>query len=307
MQHTLKNIVSISGIGLHSGKTTKVVLHPAKEDYGIVFQRTDLAQAAPIPASWKNIIDTRLCTVIGYDSENRVATIEHIMAALRALGIDNVHIEIDGQEVPILDGSSKIFIEHFEAAGLSKQARPRKVIHVLKPISYEEDGKSVSLKPSAIPVYRGEIVYESAAIGTQRFELKLVNGNFKHDVSDCRTFCLLEDVEMMRQNGLALGGSLDNAIVIDDNTVLNEEGLRCHDEFIRHKILDAVGDLALSGGLILGAYEGIRAGHDMNYKLLKTLFANEDAWEYIDLHIDFESSDEDVYTMADIKRQSAHV
>ena len=297
MQHTIQSKISISGVGLHSGKETEMTLSPAEADHGVVFQRTDI-EAAPIQGNWQNIVDTRLCTVIGTDHQNIVSTIEHLMAALRACGVDNVLVKINGGEVPILDGSSKIFIDQIEMAGTKKQYVPRKAIRILKPISYQEGDKLVSLTPSAVPIYKGQIDYDSAAIGTQRFELKLVNGNFKHDVADCRTFCLLEDVETMRANGLAQGGSLENAVVIDDNVVVNEEGLRCHDEFIRHKILDAVGDLALSGGLILGTYEGVRAGHDMNYKLLKALFSQPDAWEYFDLSIDLESSDEDVYVVA---------
>ncbi|MEM6811156.1 MAG: UDP-3-O-acyl-N-acetylglucosamine deacetylase [Pseudomonadota bacterium] len=301
MQHTINQTIEISGIGLHSGRNVNLNVYPAEIGEGIIFKRVDLAQSKKIPASYEYIVDTRLCTVIGHN-EATVGTIEHLMAALRACGVDNAFIEIDGPEVPILDGSSKIFIDEIEKAGLRVQSSPRKAIRILKEISYSEGSKEVRLSPSVIPVYSGEIRYESTPIGTQRFELKFVNGNFKHDVSDCRTFCLLKDVEAMQANGLAQGGSLDNAVVVDDTGVLNEEGLRCHDEFIRHKLLDAVGDLSLSGALILGRYEGICAGHDMNYKLLKTLFENRDSWEYVDLYVNFESSDDSIYEHQDLEQ-----
>jgi len=247
---------------------------------------------------WSNVVDTRLCTLIGNKSGVTIGTIEHLMAALRAFGIDNALIQIDGPEVPILDGSSKEFIQAFDKVGSFEQVSPRRAIRVLKTITYKDADKTVSLSPSITPTYAGQIEYNHPSIGTQRFEMKLVNGNFKHDVADCRTFCLLSDVELMQQNGLALGGSLDNAIVVDDAGIMNEDGLRCADEFIRHKILDAVGDIALAGGLVLGHYEGNKIGHDMNNKLLHALFADDTAWEYVDLLVNPESSDEALYETA---------
>ncbi len=296
MQHTLKNSITIKGIGLHSGKSATLNLHPAAIGHGIVFERTDITDKDNmIEALWHNVVDTRLCTLIGNKSNVTVGTIEHLMAALRACGIDNVLVQIDGPEVPILDGSSKEFIAAFDIVGTVEQSAPRRAIRVLKTVSYEENGKFVSLSPSLTPKYTGQIQYNHPSIGTQRFEMMLVNGNFKHDVSDCRTFCLLTDVKKMQQNGLALGGSLDNAIVVDDTGVMNKNGLRCHNEFVRHKILDAVGDIALAGGLVLGAYEGNKIGHDMNNKLLHALFDDDTAWEYMDLYINPESSDEALY------------
>jgi len=297
MQHSVKNIVTIKGIGLHSGKPAVLNIYPKEVDFGIVFKRTDIqdAQNETVKALWSNVLDTRLCTLIGNKSGVTVGTIEHLMAALRACGVDNALIEIDGPEIPILDGSSKLFIDAIEEIGLIEQSKPRRAIRILKTVSYEENGKKVSLSPSMTPTYAGQIEYNHPSIGTQRFEMKLINGNFKHDLSDCRTFCLFSDVEMMQKNGLALGGSLDNAIVIDDTGVINEDGLRCHDEFIRHKLLDAIGDISLAGGLVLGAYEGNKIGHDMNNKLLHALFSDDTAWEYFDLYINPEASDEALY------------
>lgn len=296
MQHTLKQSITIQGIGLHGGQPVTLTLHPAAIGHGVVFERTDIIDKDNvIEALWSNVVDTRLCTLIGNKSGVTVGTIEHLMAALRASGIDNILVQINGPEVPILDGSSKEFMTAFDAVGLVEQSAPRRAIRILKTVTYENNGRFVSLSPSMTPKYAGQIQYNHPSIGTQRFEMMLVNGNFKHDVSDCRTFCLLSDVEKMQENGLALGGSLDNAIVVDDTGVMNKNGLRCHDEFVRHKVLDAVGDIALAGGLVLGAYEGNKIGHDMNNKLLHALFADDTAWEYIDLYINPESSDEALY------------
>lgn len=296
MQHTLKKSVIISDIGLHSGRIVNVNIHPVGVDHGIVFKRVDIQDKNNlIPAKWDKVVDTRLCTVIGNEDGITIGTIEHLMAAFRGCGIDNALVEIDAAEVPILDGSSIVFIEAFDKVGIQVQSQPRRAIRVLKEITYTEGNKSVTLSPSNIPVYAGQIDYANPTIGTQEFEIKLVNGNFRHDLADCRTYCLLEDVEAMQANGLALGGSLKNAVVVDDNGVINEEGLRCHDEFIRHKLLDAVGDLSLCGGLFYGRYEGLRAGHDMNNKALRALFNDRDAWDIVDLYLEIEESDNNLY------------
>ena len=293
MQKTILRPVTVEGIGLHSGRDVRLTINPAQAHHGIVFRRVDISgQDNLIPANHHHIIDTKLCTVIGLNETVRVATIEHLMAALRACGIDNALIDINGPECPVLDGSAQPFIQAIEEAGLFNQNVPRRIIKILKPISYSEGDKTASLTPAAVPQYEATLHYKGTLIGTQSYALKLVNGNFKHDVADCRTFCLRKDIEAMRANGLALGGSLDNAVVVDDQNVMNEEGLRCHDEFVRHKILDAVGDLALAGGLIWGAYKATRPGHDMNAKLLKTLFQSPDCWVYEDLYINIETADE---------------
>jgi UDP-3-O-[3-hydroxymyristoyl] N-acetylglucosamine deacetylase len=293
MQKTLSKSVSINGMGLHSGVNVHLKMHPAAVNHGIVFKRTDKAdlseQECLISALWNNVVNTQLCSVIGNDHGVTVSTIEHLMAALRGLGVDNALIEINAGEVPILDGSSIAFVKAIEKAGIEAQSVPRRAIRILKEVIYEDKGRKVTLSPSSVPVYVGQIEYDNLAIGTQKFELKLVSGNFKHDFADCRTFCLKTDIDVMQANGLALGGTLDNAVVVDDYGVMNEDGLRCDNEFIRHKLLDAVGDMALAGGLILGKYDGLRAGHEMNNKILHALFADESNYEVIDLHIEFEN------------------
>jgi len=296
MQHTLKSLLSIKGTGLHTGATVTINALPADCDHGIVFKRVDIKDKDNlIEAKWHNVVDTRLCTVISNKSGATVGTIEHLMAALRGCGIDNALIEIDGSELPILDGSSIAFVRAIDEVGIQVQGQPRRAIRILKEIFYEENGSKVTLSPSSVPVYSGQIDYDNPAIGSQKYEIKLVNGNFKHDLADCRTFCLLSDVEAMQANGLALGGSLDNAIVVDDSGVMNEEGLRCHDEFIRHKLLDAIGDISLAGGLVLGSYEGQRIGHAINNKVLRALFEDNSAWEVVDLFIEMDEADSWVY------------
>ena len=296
MQRTLKKPANISDIGLHSGKMVNVTIHPAGTDHGVVFKRVDITDKDNmIPAKWDRVVDTRLCTVLGNDYGATVGTVEHLMAALRGCGIDNALVEIDAAEVPILDGSSDQFIKIFEEVGIQVQGLPRRAIRVLKEVTYTDGDRSVTLSPSHVPTYAGQIDYDNPVIGSQRHEIKLVNGNFKHDLADCRTFCLLDDVEKMQANGLALGGSLDNAVVVDGNGVLNEEGLRCQDEFIRHKLLDAIGDLALSGGLFLGHYEGIRSGHEMNNRALRALFADDTAWDVVDLYLEIDEVDNNLY------------
>jgi UDP-3-O-[3-hydroxymyristoyl] N-acetylglucosamine deacetylase len=297
MQHTLNRSITITGIGLHSGREVTARLVPAPADHGVVFVRTDVTgKDAVIPARWDNVVDTRLCTVIGNKDGVGVGTIEHLMAALRGCGVDNVLVEIDAPEVPILDGSSVPFVVAIEEAGVKVLAAPRRAIRVLKEIVVREGDKEVRLSPSARPSFSGMIEYAHPDIGTQSYTLNMVNGNFKHDIADCRTFGLLSDVEALRAAGLALGGSLENAIVVDDNGIVNPEGLRCADEFIRHKILDAVGDLYLAGGPILGAYEGTRAGHMMNNKLLHALFADPAAWEKVDLFVEIDETESSIYT-----------
>ena len=295
MQQTLKAKIQVHGVGLHSGREIAMTLLPASADHGIVFVRTDLKRDNKIPALWGNVSDTRLCTVIANKSGASVGTIEHLMAALRGCGIDNAIIELNGPEVPVMDGSAMPFVELIEGVGAIAQSRPRRAIRVLKEVSVEENGKRVSLKPAQGSIFGGEIEFDHPDIGAQRFETKLLNGNFKHDLADSRTFGFLHEVEYMRSQGLALGGSLDNAIVLDKNTVMNPGGLRHENEFIRHKLLDAVGDLYLAGGPILGAYEGAKAGHAMNNALLHALFADDDAWEIVPLYVDMRELEGETY------------
>lgn len=287
MQHTLKSAITFEGVGLHSGQTVTMVVLPAAADHGIVFVRTDISDRDNlVPALWNSVVDTRLCTMIGNKDKVTVGTIEHLMAALRGCGVDNVRIELNGPEVPVMDGSSAPFVTGIDEVGTVAQAAPRRGIKVLKEIIIEEDGKRVRLSPSQDSVFAGQIEFANAVIGKQYFETTLVNGNFRHDLSEARTFGFLKDVEALRAMGLARGGSLDNAIVLDEGRVMNADGLRFHNEFIRHKLLDAVGDLYLAGGPIVGAYEGFRAGHDMNNKILHKLFSTEGAWMPVDLFMD---------------------
>lgn len=297
MQQTIKQKISIDGIGLHSGKIVHMVLHPAAPGHGIVFKRSDMEEGKNlIPALYDRVVDTRLCTLISNEHGARIGTIEHLMAALRACNVDNVLVELDAAEVPIMDGSSKDFVIAIEKAGLSAQSSPRRAIKILKEVEVRDGDKIARLSPSMVPIYAGRIEFPHAYIGAQEYTLKLINGNFKHDVADCRTFGFLKDVEAMRAAGLALGGSLDNAVVMDDNGVMNPEGLRCADEFVRHKILDAVGDLHLAGAPILGAYYGFKGGHALNNAVLHALFADKTAYEIVDLFVEIDETGEVFHT-----------
>ena len=295
MQKTVKKSVTLNGNGLHSNQDVTLTIKPADENHGIVFKRVDLPHLSEedklIPALWHNVSDTTLCSMIANDKKVMVSTIEHLMAALRALGIDNALIEIDADEVPILDGSSKEIIEEIEKIGLKSLNAPRKAIRVLREVTYQDGDRKVTLRPSHddVPRYKVMIDYADPTIGKQEATLKLVNGDFKHDIADCRTFCLYRDIQAMQSAGKALGGTLKNAVVVDDHGVMNEGGLLCENEFARHKLLDAVGDLALAGGLVLGCYESERAGHEMNNKILRALFADERNYEIVDHYVEFEN------------------
>ena len=278
-QRTLKNAIHCSGTALHSGAQISMTLHPAKPGSGIVFQRSDLsARGAPIPAHWRRVAETRLCTKLSNDEGASVSTVEHLMAALAGCGIDNVLVEINGGEVPVMDGSAAPFVFLIECSGIVEQNAPRNLIRILKPVSVVEEGSKASLAPADIFSLHCEIDFESDAVAHQAYDFQMVNGNFKSEISRARTFGFLHEVDHLRANGLALGGSLDNAVVVSGDQILNEDGLRYDDEFVRHKILDTIGDLYLAGGQIIGHFEGIHSGHALNRLLLETLFADEDAW-----------------------------
>lgn len=281
-QHTLKSAIDCTGVGLHSGRRVTMTLSPAAADTGIVFLRTDLpAERALIPARWDRVVDTRLCTVVANDKGGSVGTVEHLMAALRGCGVDNAVVELDGPEVPIMDGSSEPFIFLIECAGLVAQAAPRRHIRVLREVRVTDGAKMVSLAPSPVASFHVEIDFESAAIRRQEGVLRLTApDSFKNEVCRARTFGFLHEVEAMRKAGLARGGSLENAVVINGDRVMNEGGLRYADEFVRHKILDAVGDLYMAGAPIVGHFHGIRPGHAMNNLLLRALFADSTAWRW---------------------------
>lgn len=283
-QQTLNSPIECTGTGLHSGGKVRMVLRPAPVDSGILFIRTDVPSVrASVPARWDLVSDTRLCTLLTNESGTSVGTVEHLMAALRGCGIDNLIVELDGAEVPIMDGSSAPFVFLIECAGILVQDQPRRLIRVLRDVRVQNGDKLLTLSPAPVSSFRAEIIYDNTAlIRRQEGYLRLSDGSFKTEVSEARTFGFAHEVEAMRLAGLGLGGSLDNAVVIDGDRVLNPGGLRFNDEFIRHKILDAVGDLYLAGGIILAHYHGIRPGHAMNNALLRALFADAGAWRWED-------------------------
>ena len=283
MQTTLKAAVTLIGTGLHSGRPARLVIRPATEG-GIRFRRVDVTDRDNvIPALHDRVTDTRLCTLISNDSGVSVGTIEHIMAALAGTGVTHALIDIDGPEVPIMDGSAWRFVQAILRAGLATIDAPRRAIRILKPVRDEQGDVVAELAPAATLSIDFAIDFPDAAIGRQAKAMSMVNGAFVHELADCRTFCRRADVEAMQAHGLALGGSLDNAVVVEGDKVLNPGGFRRTDECVRHKMLDAVGDLALAGAPILGAYRGVRAGHGATNRLLRRLFATPGAWEAIEL------------------------
>ncbi|MBT4040373.1 MAG: UDP-3-O-acyl-N-acetylglucosamine deacetylase [Rhodospirillales bacterium] len=280
-QRTLKAPIDCTGVALHSGDTVTMTINPGDANTGIVFRRTDVSgRGAEIAALWNNVVDTRLCTVLGNSDGVTVSTVEHIMAALAGCGIDNAVIELNGPEVPIMDGSSEPFVFLLECAGVVEQDADRRVVRGLKTISATDGECTVSIQPASRFEVDMEINFETNAISHQNIRLGVVNGSFSKELARARTFGFLHEVEAMRAAGLAKGGSLENAIVVSGDEILNEDGLRFDDEFVRHKALDAVGDMYLAGGQIIGAFSGVRSGHALNNQLLRALFADESAWTY---------------------------
>ncbi|WP_136684886.1 UDP-3-O-acyl-N-acetylglucosamine deacetylase [Falsirhodobacter xinxiangensis] len=283
MQSTLKSAVSFTGLGLHSGQPVRMIVRPASADYGIWFRRTDLTSGdVMIPARWDAVVPSKLCTLLANPSGVTVSTVEHIMAALAGCGIHNALVEIDGPEVPILDGSAAPFVARFIAVGQREQAAPVRAIRVLETIEVQDGEAIARLEPSEMLEIDFRIDFAEGAIGRQEKRLNMSNGAFVRELSDSRTFCRQSDVDAMRANGLALGGTVENAVVFDGDRVLTPGGLRHRDEPVRHKMLDALGDLSLAGGPILGRYTGIRAGHAMTNRLLRALFARRDAWRMVE-------------------------
>jgi UDP-3-O-[3-hydroxymyristoyl] N-acetylglucosamine deacetylase len=279
-QQTLNSSIGCSGIGLHSGRPLGMRLHPAAPGAGIRMRRTDLPNMPEIPATWAYACETPLCTTLA-DGEVRVATVEHLMAALAAMGIDNALVEIDGPELPIMDGSAAPFIFLVECAGIVEQDAPRRAIRIERPIHVADETRSASL----LPAERGlvldvEIEFDSPLVGRQQRIDTLEHAAFKRDLARARTFGFLSDVDRLRAAGLALGGSLDNAVVIDQDRVLNDGGLRYADELVRHKMLDSIGDLYLAGAPMIGRFCGKRTGHALNLRLLTALFEDDTAWSW---------------------------
>lgn len=269
-----------AGVGLHTGSHVRVAVRPAPVDAGVVFVRTDVHDRDNrVPVKPDAVCQTQLGTVINNAADVRVSTIEHLMAALAALAIDNCVVELDGPEVPIMDGSSEPFVQILDRAGRRKQEAARRYIEILDTVTVEEEGgKLASLSPSDRFEVAFEIAFASKVIGRQRVDLTIDEESFRAELSDCRTFGFVRDVEALRAIGLARGGSMENAVVIDGDRVLNPEGLRRADEFVRHKALDAVGDLYVLGAPIIGRFEGVLAGHGLNNAVVRALMANPAAW-----------------------------
>ncbi|MEM8792236.1 MAG: UDP-3-O-acyl-N-acetylglucosamine deacetylase [Pseudomonadota bacterium] len=287
MYRTLAKPVLFEGTGLHGGQKASAKVCPAEPGHGIWFMRTDLpCSDGMIEARYDLVSDTRLCTRLTNVEGASVSTIEHLMAALFGCGVSDALVRIDGPEIPILDGSAMPFVTKFRKVGMTASPGERRGIKITRPIVVENEGRKAALMPSAVPAISVVISFADPAIGTQSLHLDLNTGGFASELADCRTFCLLSDVEALRRIGLARGGGLENAIVVDKGRVLNPEGLRRPDEFVRHKMLDAVGDLALAGAPIIGRYEGELIGHEMTNRLLHALFSTPTSWEWCDVTAD---------------------
>ncbi|HEU0156312.1 MAG TPA: UDP-3-O-acyl-N-acetylglucosamine deacetylase [Stellaceae bacterium] len=277
-QQTLKTAIGCKGIGLHSGRRVAMTLRPAAAGSGIVFRRTDAG--VEIRANWANAVDSPLCTTLSDGGATSVATVEHLLAALAGAGIDNAVVEIDGPEVPIMDGSAAPFVFLIECAGIVEQDAARRAIEVLKPVSIAADGAVAALFPAPGFSMSFEIDFDNPLIRRQNISISFEAGTFKSELCRARTFGLLHEVDRLRAAGYARGGSLDNAVVVSGGHVLNRDGLRYADEFVRHKLLDAFGDLSLAGGPLLGHFRGSRSGHAHTRRLLAALFADSEAWRY---------------------------
>ena len=285
-QRTLKTLTQAVGVGLHSGQRVELTLRPAATDTGIVFRRVDLPEPVDIPVRAESVTDTRLASTISV-GQAKVFTVEHLMSACAGLGIDNLYVDITAEEVPILDGSASSFVFLLQSAGIVEQNAPKRFLRVLKTVQVSE-GEGANMKWAKLESFHGyklsfEIDFRHPAVDQtgQQVVFDMSEGVYSRDIARARTFGFTKDVEMMRANGLALGGGLDNAIVMDDYKVLNADGLRYDDEFVKHKILDAMGDLYIVGKPLLAAYSAFRSGHAMNNQLLRALLAQPDAYEIV--------------------------
>lgn len=280
-QRTIANPVKICGIGVHSGREITMTLRPAEAGTGIVFHRTEGERTVSIQAISANVVDTRLATVLGKDGLT-VSTVEHFMAALSAFGIDNLHVDIDGPEVPVMDGSAAPFVEQINAVGLRSLSKTRKFLTIRKPLTLIDGEKRVRILPSRFFRISFDIAFDHPSILLQSKSIKLSLESFCRDLAPARTFGFLHEVEYLKSKGLARGGSLENAIVLDQKGVLNPEGLRFNDEFVRHKMLDAVGDFSLVGYPILGHIKSFKGGHDINHQMVEKLLASPDCWKLVE-------------------------
>jgi UDP-3-O-[3-hydroxymyristoyl] N-acetylglucosamine deacetylase len=283
-QQTVRAPALFAGVGVHTGEYTRVTIRPASAGSGIVFVRTDVRDRDNVvPAAGEAVCKTQLGTVIGNAAGVTVATIEHLMSAFAMLGVDNAVVELDGPEMPIMDGSAAPFVRILDRAGLRPQEAPRAYVEILDTVDVVDGDKRGALKPADGFELAFEIAFDSAAIGRQAIDLVMDETAFREELADCRTFGFLHEVEALRAMGLARGGSMDNAVVVDGDRILNPEGLRRPDEFVRHKALDAIGDLYLLGGPLLGRFEGVLAGHGLNNALVRALLARPDAWRWTTL------------------------
>lgn len=300
-QRTIKSDIEIVGIGLHKGVPVKMRLEPLPSNSGIVIYRSDAAVTIPLKKEY--VVDTKMATVLGKDGVV-VSTIEHLLSAIYAYGIDNLRVVLDNDEIPILDGSASGYCMLIEEAGIQEQEESKKAIKIKKEVVVTtEDGKRVSLKPSNRIVYDFEIKFNHPAIGQQKFHFDYSIEEYKESISKARTFGFLHEVQYLRSIGLALGGSMENAIVLDETKILNPEGLRYEDEFVRHKILDAIGDMALLEYTMIGEYEAVAGSHHLNHLLTKKLYEDKENYEIIDL--EEASSEAEVFELAFAKQLSA--
>ena len=279
-QRTVRDNVSCTGIGLHSGQKVGLTIRPAPPDTGIKFLRRDLAVRRAIKAHFENVVNTQMSTTIGING-TRISTIEHLMAAFFGFGIDNALVEIDGPEVPIMDGSSAPFIFLLKSVGIKEQRKPKQFIIIKKPLKIQDGTRFIQINPSKELKISYTIDFHHPLITNQTYHLSFSGRDFINEISKARTFGFLKDIQTLREAGLAKGGSLDNAIVIDDFRVLNEDGLRYKDEFVRHKILDFIGDLAIIGSPVIGHFHVHKSGHSLNQAMLRKLIANKRYWKKI--------------------------
>ncbi len=281
-QRTLKNVIRATGVGLHTGEKVYLTLRPAAPDTGIVFRRVDLADPVEIRAKPENVGDTRLSTTL-VNGNVKISTVEHLLSALAGLGIDNAYVDVSAPEVPIMDGSAGPFVFLIQSAGVEEQNAAKKFIRIKRKVVVEDGDKRASFEPFDGFKVSFAIDFDHPAFTerTQYASIDFSSTSFVREVSRARTFGFLRDLEMLRERKLALGGSLDNAIVVDDYRILNEDGLRYEDEFVKHKILDAIGDLYLLGHSLVGAFSGYKSGHALNNRLLKALLADKQAWEEV--------------------------
>jgi UDP-3-O-[3-hydroxymyristoyl] N-acetylglucosamine deacetylase len=284
VQATLKSSVTFKGVGLHAGQPATMVVRPALAGSGVVFRRMDiLGDAGRLPALWDTVEVSPLNTRLRNSHGTTISTIEHVMAALAGCGIHNAYIELDGPEIPIMDGSSADFVRGFVATGVIHADTPMRAIEILDEVHVTEGDAYATLSPATSLQIAFDIDFADSAIGTQCKTLNMANGAFVRELCDSRTFCRASDVDAMRANGLALGGTMENAVVVDGDKVLSPGGLRHADEAVRHKMLDALGDLYTAGAPILGRYTGHKAGHALTNKLLRALFANPNAWRWVNV------------------------